>query len=231
MPLGDDLKAQVELVFKNQWDERNGTVLPDDTSLTFTNNAVQLDATVLYADLSASTKLVDSKTWWFSAEVYKTFLYCSAKIINSEGGNITAYDGDQIMAVFLGDSKNSSAVRSALKINYCTKCIIQPAKSAQYTNDDYVLNHTVGIDSSTVRVVKTGVRGANDLVWIGRSANWAAKLCNLGPEYPTWITDDVYNNLNEGARISAKGEHMWEPMTWSKMANKRIYRSSYWWKI
>ena len=163
MPLGDDLKSQVDQVFKNQWDERIGTVVPDDNSLTFSNNAVQLDATILYADLSASTKLVDSKQWWFSAEIYKTFLYCSAKIINSEGGNITAYDGDRIMAVFLGESKNSSAVRSALKINYCTKHIIQPAKTAKYPNDDYVLNHTVGIDSSKVRVAKTGVRGANDL--------------------------------------------------------------------
>jgi class 3 adenylate cyclase len=51
----------------------------------------------------------------FAAEIYKTFLHCAAKIIRSEDGVITAYDGDRIMAVFIGNAKNTSAVRAALK--------------------------------------------------------------------------------------------------------------------
>jgi len=73
---------------------------------------VKLDATVLYADMSGSTKLVDAFTSpKFPAEVYKCYLSCAAKIIKAGGGSITAYDGDRVMAVFLGDSKNSSAAR------------------------------------------------------------------------------------------------------------------------
>jgi hypothetical protein len=33
----------------------------------------------------------------------------------------TAFDGDRVMAVFIGDSKNTSAVKAALQINYVTK--------------------------------------------------------------------------------------------------------------
>ena len=71
--------------------------------------AVKLDGTVLYADLDDSTNLVDSYEPEFAAKIYKAYLSCAAKVIRSEGGEITSYDGDRIMAVYIGDSKNSSA--------------------------------------------------------------------------------------------------------------------------
>ncbi len=33
--------------------------------------------------------------------LYKAYLHCAAKIISNEGGEITAYDGDRIMAYSL----------------------------------------------------------------------------------------------------------------------------------
>jgi hypothetical protein len=61
------------------------------------------------------------------------------------------------------------------------------------------INHVTGIDTSDLFVAKTGVRGANDLVWVGRAANYAAKLTALPPAYPTYITKEVYDALaNDG---------------------------------
>ena len=54
----------------------------------------------------------------FAAEVYKAFLRCAARIIRAEGGAITAYDGDRVMAVFVGEGKNTAAVRCALKVHW-----------------------------------------------------------------------------------------------------------------
>jgi class 3 adenylate cyclase len=87
------------------------------------NHAKDLNAaTVLYADLDGSTDMVDTKKWEFSAEIYKTFLKCASDIIKDEGGVITAYDGDRVMAVFTGSSKNTSAARCALrKLNKMNK--------------------------------------------------------------------------------------------------------------
>jgi class 3 adenylate cyclase len=118
MGLKDDLKAQVTTIFKTAWTERDGNVVPADESIQLGNDAVKLDATVLYADMADSTKIVDVSSNEFAAELYKVFLHCAARIIKAHDGTITAYDGDRIMAVYLGDSKNSQAVRTALKINW-----------------------------------------------------------------------------------------------------------------
>ena len=48
-----------------------GNVVPESENLALTNDAVTLDATVLYADLADSTGLVDKYTADFAAEIYK----------------------------------------------------------------------------------------------------------------------------------------------------------------
>ncbi|GAI59274.1 unnamed protein product, partial [marine sediment metagenome] len=126
MSLENELTDKVSQIFREQWSDRSGQVVPLPDSVKLTNDAVKLTGVVLYADMSESTKLVDTYNPAFAAEIYKAYLHCAAKIIRSEGGEITAYDGDRIMAVFIGDYKNSSATRAALKINYARIKIINP---------------------------------------------------------------------------------------------------------
>lgn len=226
MSLGSDIKSEVAAIFRAQWTERDGNVVPEDESIKLTNDGLNVEATVLYADMADSTHLVAGQTKTFAAEIYKTFLHAAAKIIRNEGGTITAYDGDRIMAVYLGNNKNTSAVTSALKIHYAVDSIIAPAIKAQYQQQTYVPQHVVGIDTSKLFVARTGVRGANDLVWVGRAANYAAKLATLPHEHPTWITEEVYNNMHQSVKFT-DGREMWEAMDWNAMNKKRIYRSNW----
>jgi class 3 adenylate cyclase len=205
--LKDTLQSDINDIFKiiENWDVTTGRVVPSPESVGFGNKAVFLEkAVVVYADLDGSTNMVDTKKWAFSAEVYKAFLSCSAKIIKSESGDITAYDGDRIMGIFAGDGKCDRAVRAAMKINWTVKTLIKEVRE-RYWSSDYVLKHVVGIDMSDLRAVRTGVRGDNDLVWVGRAANYAAKLTTLSSDYPTWITKDVFDALtrNEASEASS----------------------------
>ena len=127
MPLADDLKNSVTKTFSAAWTKREGRVVPSPGDLALSNDGVEFKrATVLYADLSGSTAMVDAKKAEFAAEVYKTYLYCAGRIIRSEGGIITSYDGDRVMGVFVGDLQSTSAVRCGLKINYAVQEIINP---------------------------------------------------------------------------------------------------------
>jgi class 3 adenylate cyclase len=230
MALLDDLKTETAAIFRATWSQRDGTVVPETDDLQLSNDAVNLDATVLYADLSASTALVKSKSATFAAEIYKVYLHCAAKIIRAESGSITAYDGDRIMAVFIGSSKNTSAVRAALKINWACGQIINPAITNQYQKDTYQLRNVVGIDTSKLLVARTGIRGSNDLVWVGRAANYAAKLTELSSDFPTWITGEIFDNMHHSVKTT-NGQAMWEKRSWTPMDNACIYRSSWRWPV
>ncbi len=231
MALADDLKSQVAKIFKDQWVSTQGRVVPSPESIQLNNSAIEFDsATVLYADLDGSTAMVDSCEWQFSAEIYKSYLHCAAKIIKDHDGVITSYDGDRIMAVYVGERKNSRAALSALKINYAVKNIINPAILVQYPKSTFVLKHVIGIDTSPIKVARTGVRGDNDLVWIGRAANYAAKLTTLSSDTPLWITGEVFSVLSSNLKVH-NGKNIWDARTWTDMNKLSIYRSSWTWGI
>ena len=230
MKLGDDLSSEVTKLLRERWTTRSGQVVPEPEDLKLSNDAVELEGTVLYADLDDSTKLVDTMKPWFAAAVYKSYLLCAARIVRSEGGVITGYDGDRIMAVFIGGAKNTSAARTALKINYSVVEIINPAIKQKYPNANYSLKHVVGIDTSKLFVARTGIRGANDLVWVGRAANYAAKLSSRsGPA--TQITSDVYGRLKEDVKIAHDGRNMWAQAIAREIGNGTIYSSSWWRRV
>ena len=232
MSLGEDLKSEIKTILIQEWSERAGQKVPESEDLRLGNDAVKLEGTVLYADLDASTNLVDEYKPFFAAEIYKSYLHCTAKIIRSEGGVITSYDGDRIMAVYIGDYKNTSAVRTALKINYAVNNITNPAIENQYKNN-YAVQQVVGIDTSPLFVARTGIRGSNDLVWVGRSANYAAKLTTLSSDYASRITEDVYKKIHKSAKYSnnGDGESMWEKVTWTNKGDLTVYRSTWWWEV
>lgn len=229
MALADELKNEVSAIISTTWKVRDGIVVPEAEDVPLGNQAVKLTATVLYADLAESTSLVQSYEAPFPAEIYKCYLHCAAKIIRDEGGEITAYDGDRIMAVFIGDIKNTPAARSALKITYAVTYIINPFLQSFY-KIPFALQHAVGIDTSDLFVARTGIRGSNDLVWVGRAANYAAKLSTFRePPYSSFITADVYNQLQSSLKQS-NGKPMWERRTW-KAQGLTVYRSNWWWRL
>lgn len=229
----NDLQSEVKDIFAKQWAETEAQVVPDPTSLKLSNDARHFKrATIMYADLSGSTNLVNSQHWQFSGEIYKAYLYCAAKVIRSCGGEITAYDGDRVMAVFIGNSQTSSAAKCGLQINWAVQNIVNPLLKAQYPNRDYVVKQVVGIDTSEVRAARIGIRGGNDLVWIGRAANYAAKLTECRSDHPTWLTLEAYHQLANWAKFGgAKEQNMWKEFKWTGMNDIKVYGSEWSWPL
>lgn len=229
MSLADELREYAAKTHREVWSKQNVEAVPDPEDLSLSNQAKLIDSVVLYADLAESTELVSSNENWFAAEIYKNYLYAAARIIRSLGGTITAYDGDRVMGVFVGSAKNSQAAKCGLKINWVVREILQPAIRKQYPGSKYTLQQKVGVDASQLFVTRTGIRGSNDLVWVGNSANNAAKMAALSVGYPTYISSEVYGNLNAGSKLSGDGQNMWTPLGWHN--GVRVYGSSYWWEV
>lgn len=229
MALSDDIRTNSKDTFKSAWTTRKGAVVPEPKDLKLGNDAVEFDrATILYADLDRSTSLVENKKWSFAAEIYKTYLYAASRLIRDAGGSIVSYDGDRVMGVFIGKTQNNDAVSCALRINYAVKNIIQSEMSNVYSAISYKIRHVVGIDESIIRSARTGVRGDNDLVWVGNSANLAAKLTSLDATYSVWVTDRVYSGLSDAQKLGSNRENIWKKWSWSQHNNDTIYSTTYW---
>lgn len=232
MSLKETLELDVDNIINQQWDIKDGTVVPEFDAIPLAGGARKFKATILYSDLADSTLLAMSVKNYIVGEVYKSFLSCASKIIKDLDGKIRSFDGDRVMGIFIGDRKNSNAAECALKINYAFLHILKPKLENRYPELQNRLAHCTGIDTSPVMVIRSGVKNDNDLVWIGRAPNIAAKLSNINEKnYHTYITKNVFDSLSDSSKYS-DGKLMWEPRIWIKGIEgvKEIYRSKWCWK-
>jgi len=231
MKKSEEILTEVKNILSTAWQTRDGRKVPEPSDIKLGNDAVKLDGTVLYADITDSTGLVKGHKDWFAAEVYKSYLSAACYVIRNRSGVITAFDGDRVMAVFIGSTKNSDAAKASLQIKFITDKINEEIKKA-YPTTSYRLQQAIGIHSSALFVARTGIRDNNDLVWVGQAANYGAKLCSLATEtHPIHITKTVFDSLNETSKYSgAPRKSMWEKRTWTGMG-LTVYRTSWHWKF
>lgn len=232
MSMQDEIRAEVKKIFAAGWQKKKGLVVPESANVQLGNDAIEIDGAVLYADLDDSTGLVNSYKSEFAAEIYKTYLITACRIIRERGGEITAFDGDRVMAVFMGNLKNTNAARAALNINWAVEKVINPSIKEQYPTTAFLVRQAVGIDTSSLLIARTGIRGSNDLVWVGRAANYAAKLCGIRePGYSSFITEDVFKRLNASSKFGGNPQRvMWDKLMWQEMGIT-IYGSTWTWGV
>lgn len=236
MALSDQLKNDVQSTINQQWSIRKGQKVPSTSDVALAGGAVELDATFLYADLAHSSKIAKELDRRVAAKILKSFLATAARLVRHNGGTIVSFDGDRILGVFYGTNKNTSAAKCALQIKYAVAEIIRPKFEAKYPtvkDASFTISHGVGIDTGTVLAVRAGARGGNDLIWIGRAPNLAAKLSDLRESpYSSFITASVYNAMHESSKFGGKNnESMWERKDWKFLGQTiHIYCSSWQWE-
>ena len=133
------------------------------------------------------------------------------------------------MAVYTGRRTAERAVRSALKLNYIVQELVNPAVQELTSGTRFAMRQSVGVDTSELMVAKTGIRTANDLVWVGRAANYAAKLSSRRAP-ATHITPEVYDQLPAELKTGDNGQRMWTAETAAEIGNRRVYSSSWYWR-
>jgi len=217
-------------VLGNRWKIKDGRQVPSADRLALEENeATEIEGTVLYADMNGSTNMVRGYKNWFAAEMYKIYLHTVSEVLRDNDGVITAFDGDRVMAIFMGDSKNTSAVKCAMRIVFAVNRLNELI-AKEYKDVTYRIRHSIGIDTGKLFAIRAGVRGANDIVWVGEAANLAAKLTTLDDvDYPIWITKPVYEAMNSSVRYS-EGKNMWTEIDELKFG-RRVYKTNWWWSI
>jgi len=191
---------------------------------------------MLYADLASSSRIAKQLDRRVAAKILKSFLATTSRLVKARDGSIVSFDGDRILGVFVGDSKNTNAAKCALNIKYAVKEIIRPKFESKYQSvrdASFTIAHACGVDTGTVLAVRAGARGDNDLIWIGRAPNLAAKLSELRESpYHSFITASVYNAMNDTSKYGGKNnEKMWESRSWTFLGDRiSIYRSRWQWK-
>jgi class 3 adenylate cyclase len=230
----DEIRTDAKATAQTPWTSRDGRVVPELEKIGLGNDRVELDAVFLYADLADSTELAIN-TQEIAAEVCKAYITGVTKLIRHNSGEVRSFDGDRVMGVFIGATKDVDAVRCGLQINTFFRDVLTPEFNAIYAHRHLTLSQTVGIDRSSVHVCRAGPKLNNDLIWVGRAPNIAAKLSGIRNGYPMIVTSDVFLNMDKTVWYDKNdGSMVWHLLSVNEMNGygvAPIYGTQAWWNF
>ncbi|MGW6006202.1 adenylate/guanylate cyclase domain-containing protein [Oerskovia enterophila] len=206
------IESSVDQIFSTPWNITDGLVVPETEDVVLRNGGRRVDAAYLYADLAGSSKLAQSLNPEAAAKIIKAYVSTASRILRNQNGHIRSFDGDRVMAIFMGDNKEDRAVRAALGINWAVYEVIRPAIKSGFSDgqDFYAIEHGVGVDCGEALIVRGGIRDHNDLISIGASPNVAAKLSDIrAGNGSLHITDRVKSELSAQHLQFSNGAPVW----------------------
>jgi class 3 adenylate cyclase len=238
MGLREDLTNAVNGFFEGEYTVTEGTAIPDLDDISFGKSGRELSLAMLFVDIRESTKIVDAFRRTTAARMYKSFLHGVAKLARNRNGQLCSFNGDGVLAAFIGDRKNTDAVRTAMNLKWFGKDVLRPKMKKYFENnaeaDDLDLDFGIGVHSGKVLVVRGGIKGENnnDLVWVGNATNYAVKYSSLGSSpYNIHVSETTYKQMMDEVKlvtVDGKEKNMWEYIT---VEDETVYRTSYQWSI
>lgn len=236
MGLRSDIDAALTEVVGHTWKQRDGRSVPETKDIVLRDGAVNLEAVYLYSDMRDSTRLARDFHPTVAAKVVRAFLNCAVRVIRHYDGHVRSFDGDRVMAIYIGERARTRAATSALKLKWAVDNCARPVleqRFPQLAENDFVLSHGTGIASGKAFLARAGVRDNNDLVSIGRAPNVAAKLSDIKrPPYRTYMTEDVYKKMADDGKLDDDGRDMWSVETREVGGEQlAVYRSFWGWVV
>lgn len=231
------IESTVGDIISTPWQITHGTKVPETDDVVLKNGGKRVEATYLYADLAGSSKLAQTLTMEATAKIIKAYINTASRILRHFNGEIRSFDGDRVMAIFMGEKKNWDAVRAALAINWAVAEVIRPAIKTGWSDgaDFCNVDHGVGLDTGEALIVRGGVRNHSDLISVGAAPNVAAKLSDLRGSHSLFITDRVHKALTDDLLSYDDGR----TSMWSRLPDTiriggtptNIYRSNAYWGV
>jgi uridylate cyclase len=233
MALSDDLNKDITEIFTETFEVSSGWSIPTTADVTFDNQGKKIRLVSLFVDIRKSTTLVSAMGLESAARMYKAYIRGITKIVRARGGEILSFNGDGVVAGFVGVSASNAAVLSAL--NLCCFLFHQLKPWVDQvliwtSSPELRFDFGIGIDAGDVLVVKAGMKGEDnhDLVWAGNPVNYSVKVSSLASDpYRLYVSDLVFDRIHHSLKESKEGNFIWDAWWWTEKS-KLLWRTEWW---
>src|SRR5215203_6371657 len=217
MSLGSDLEKKVSNYLAGDYQTYEPQGVPNPEDIPLGNEAARLKATTLFIDVNQSSDIANAFRRQTAAKMMKGYFDGAVRIINSNNGKVRSFNGDGMLAIFIGDYRSSNAVKSAMQVDWFVWNVLQPKFRRYFSNNQAALGQALdfeigcGLDNGEIFAVRVGIKGTNDVAWVGRCTNTSAKLASsVSSPRSIAITREVYSRMIDKHKYdSPGGRHLW----------------------
>jgi class 3 adenylate cyclase len=235
----DDLKYRVDGYLAGTYETYTPQGVPNPEDIPLGNKAAKFPASTLFVDVHQSSDITQAFRLQTAAKMMKAYFDGGVRIVNVNRGYVRSFNGDGMLALFRGPNRCDNAVKAAMQMKWFLQEVLGPRFKSYFSTNSAAVGQALefdlgfGIDDGEIFAVRVGIKGTNDVAWVGRGTNTAAKLANLsGTPNSIWITRAVYEELSKTGKYSGD-RHMWADEEFRTIggAKRAIRKTTYRWKI
>jgi len=199
MASNSEILNTIESYLTESYERNETTIVPKKNDLIFGNHVkVMKHAVVFFIDMRKSRKILSDENDFWSVKIHKSFLKAVTHCIDNRNGHLRSFNGDGLLAFFIGENAASRAVRAAMDI----KGFVLKINEILKENDKNSIDFGIGIAQGKVMIAKSGKAGDDqtkqDLIWVGLAVYIAVELSEFG-ESPRniWISHNVRKTIGK----------------------------------
>lgn len=236
MGIKEEIETQTKKYINSNYEISKSHVVPQKQHLTFGPKAKEMWARVISIDIRKSRDILAERNDLVSIKTHKAFLYAASKCIRSEGGELRSFNGDSILAFFIGPGEEiaKTTVRTGMKIKYVLDDVVNPQLKNAFGK---TIDFGIGLAQGEILVAKSGVAGDNDyqdLIWIGWPVYFSVGFSEtVSKPKAICISSAVWRSIKEDKKYThSNGTPMWQKSTLKLSGSEfEVYRTSYRWTL
>lgn len=214
-------------------------VVPKKPDLTFSNTTKKMSfAVVLYVDMRKSRKILSDATTFWSVKIHRAFLLALTYCVERRDGHMRSFNGDGILAFFVGENASSRAVRAAMDM----KGFVIKINDQLENNSHNKVDFGIGIAQGEIMVAKSGKAGDDqtkqDLIWVGLPVYMAVELSDYARSPNNlWISNNVRTSIGKEKYLDVvydkEDNSMWSKVTkvFKSVGEKEVLLTSWYFKV
>lgn len=238
MSLKTDIYNAVNSIVEGNMTVEETSNVPDidDSNLTFGLRGKRFKCICFNIDMRGSTNILEKHNANVVIKIHKAFFIAVLKIVKSLGGEVRSFNGDSLLAFFVGDDSSAieAAIKAAMQVKYILISDNDSLKNKIKIKYDTDIDIGIGLDIGSVTTAKVGIQGDNnrDLIWIGSNVNRAVKISDTRKSsYNIGVSERLYNRLTNNVKYH-NNVNMWQQSNFSYNGiNEMMFITSYYWTV
>src|SRR5215211_1166916 len=144
MSLVSDLEKKVSNYLAGDYQTYEPQGVPNPEDIPLGNEAARLKATTLFIDVRQSSDITNAFRRQTAAKMMKGYFDGAVRIINKNGGKVRSFNGDGMLAIFVGDYRSNNAVKAAMQVDWFVLYVLQPKFQHYFKNNQSALGNALG---------------------------------------------------------------------------------------